>query len=297
MSPIDDPADSRAEAGPIRRLLLALDSSIPNRATLREAARLAQRLDAELTTLFVEDINLMNLAELPFVRHTSLLSGVAEHVDATIMEAMLRARAAEARRALEDIAAAGALRWSFRTVRGRIAEQVIAAAVDQDLLLIGWTTRSRDDTRFASLRIRKRPALGRAGSTVRSIAGGSRRPVLLLRDGSILDRPVVVVFDGSAGGTRALIAAASLARVVGQALVVLTIGPETLAEQARAALSGVPELTISHRPLRRPSVATVCAAQAESGGGIVVLDAESPLLAEDGDNPLSGFACPVLLAR
>lgn len=285
-------ADLRA----MRRILLALDASLPSRKSLEEAARLARRLDAELTALFVEDINLLNLAELPFARHTNLLSGAVERIDMARMESMLRVQAAQARSAIEAVALDAGLRWSFRIVRGRIAEQVIAAAADQDLLLIGWTTRGAEQTRFSSLRVRKRPMTARA-STVRAIAGGSRLPVLLLRNGDILSRPVAVVFDGSEGSKRAIEAAAALAAIARQKLVVLIAGAKSLVGQATALLEGSQLSNVDYHVLPVATVPSVCEARAQSGSGIVVLDADSPLLANDGGNPLAAFSCPVLLAR
>lgn len=279
----------------MRRILLALDSSLPSRAALEEAVRLARHLDAELTALFIEDINLINFAELPFARHI-LLSGAVEPVDMAVMESLLRSRAAQAQRAIKAAALNAGLRWSFRIARGRIAEQVLAAAADQDLLLIGWTAQSGDQPRYASLNIRRRPSAPTT-STVRVIAG-TRLPVLLLRDGDILNHPVAVVFDGGEGSKRALDTAAALAVLAHQKLVVLIAGARTLADQAAAVLEGrIPAGSVEYRVLPAATVSAVCAAQAQSGSGIVVLDVESPLLADQSGNPLAAFSCPVLLAR
>ena len=54
--------------GSIKRILVALDASAANRTALQTAALLASELQAELQALFVEDINLLRLAELPFAR-------------------------------------------------------------------------------------------------------------------------------------------------------------------------------------------------------------------------------------
>ncbi|MBK7177644.1 MAG: universal stress protein [Chloroflexi bacterium] len=52
----------------IQRILVALDASPHSLAALEAAIDLAERLDAELQGLFVEDINLLRLAQLPFAR-------------------------------------------------------------------------------------------------------------------------------------------------------------------------------------------------------------------------------------
>lgn len=278
----------------IRRILLALDSSSPRPEMLAEAARLARRLNAELNALFIEDVNLLNLAELPFARHTNLFSRVAEPVDRAAMESRLRVQAARMRQAVETAALQAGLRWTFRTVRGRIVEEIIAAAADQDLLLVGWTRRTMDPSYLAGVRWHRREA---GASTARRIAVGSKRPVLVLRDGAILGRPVAVVFDGGPGAQRALQVSAALAATARARLVVLLAGDVALAELAAAILQDGPAIEVEYRALRSTDAATVCAARAATGSGIVVLDAESPLLSGGNGSPLAAFPCPVLLTR
>ena len=58
-------AETTADHTP-RRILVALDASAHSHAALAAAVALAARLHAEIEGLFVEDINLLRLAELPF---------------------------------------------------------------------------------------------------------------------------------------------------------------------------------------------------------------------------------------
>ncbi|MGB7837261.1 MAG: universal stress protein, partial [Terrimicrobiaceae bacterium] len=60
----------------IRRILVALDASAHSRAALEAACELALGLDAELSGLFVEDINLLRLAQLPFASEISYPSAL-----------------------------------------------------------------------------------------------------------------------------------------------------------------------------------------------------------------------------
>ena len=59
-----------------RRILVAIDTSPHGSAALEAAARLATELRAELEGLFIEDINLLRLAGLPFAREIQLGDGV-----------------------------------------------------------------------------------------------------------------------------------------------------------------------------------------------------------------------------
>ena len=278
-----------------RRILLALDSSVPNPAALEEAARLARRLGAELNALFIEDVSLLDLAQSPFTRHFNVLSRTMESVDISQMESRLLAQGRERRHAVEAVARRAGVRHSFRTMRGRVAEVVIAAAADQDLLLVGWATRPTDQQYLARTRLRGRRE--QQPSTVQAIAVGSQRSVLLLREGDILGRPVAVIFDGSAGAQRALVVAAMLAGIAREKLVVMLTGEESLAELAAAILQDIPTRDVDYHVMTEPSAGAICDLRAHSGCGIVVLDAESPLLAGDDGSPLAGFSCPVMLTR
>jgi nucleotide-binding universal stress UspA family protein len=58
-----------------RRILVALDASVNSLAAIEQAATLAANLEAEQLGLFVEDINLLRIATLPFARQICFPSG------------------------------------------------------------------------------------------------------------------------------------------------------------------------------------------------------------------------------
>jgi len=128
-------ADTRAWV--IRRILVALDASRHSVAALQVAADLASHLEAELVGLFVEDINLLRLAELPFAREVGSYSGTRRRLNTRQVERQLKVQAERARRALEAYADRASVRWSFEVTRGVVAPCVLAAASDADLVILG----------------------------------------------------------------------------------------------------------------------------------------------------------------
>ena len=52
----------------VRHILVAVDATPSSSVVLEAAARLAREFDAELNGIFVEDLNLLHLAGLPFAR-------------------------------------------------------------------------------------------------------------------------------------------------------------------------------------------------------------------------------------
>jgi len=118
-----------------RRIVVAIDTGPPGKAALRAAAELAARLQAELLALYVEDVDLLNLAALPFAREIGFPSAAHRELDVEAVERLLRLHAEEARRTVEEFAARTPLKWSFQVTRGEFAEELLAAAAEADLVV------------------------------------------------------------------------------------------------------------------------------------------------------------------
>jgi nucleotide-binding universal stress UspA family protein len=196
-----------------RRIVVALDASDDSQAALEAASELAAVLRAELLGLFVEDINLLRLAELPGASEIVYASGSARALDLPRLERALRMQAAELERALASAAEMTNVRWTFRVARGQVATEVLATAKEADMLVLGRIGRS--PRRHARL-----------GSTAHAAAGAGRT-VVLLESGVSLGRRVVVLFDGSEGAFRSLATAARLAGENEQDLIVAIYDEDT----------------------------------------------------------------------
>jgi len=272
----------------VHRILVALDASTHSLAALAAAVELAAAMEAELEGLFVEDVNLVRLAGLPFVRevrHTASL----EVLDSAKMERALKAQASQAREALETAAGRAQVHWSFRVVRGHVAQEVLQAASQADLVTLGKQGRS------------KSPG-ARLGSTALRVALHVPGALLLVERGVPGGQPVLVLYDGSDGAQRALDAAARLAKMSGTHLIVLLLaGAPDAAKQLEQQAGLRIELHRVH-----PSFHTLHEADAQSllrvfqseGGGLVVLAARSTVLSEETiQKLLDSLRNPVLLIR
>ncbi len=125
----------------IRRILVALDTSPHSRAALAAAANLAARLEAQLIGVYVEDMNLLRLAQLPFAQEIHYASATPQKLDKDVMEKQLRSQADRARNDLRQTAEQYALEWSFQVLRGLVAAELLTAAEEADLLVLGRTSR------------------------------------------------------------------------------------------------------------------------------------------------------------
>ncbi len=179
---------------PIRRILVALDASPASVEGLKAAAGLAVRLEAELVGVFVEDADLLRAVESPFIREVCFFSPYARRLDRPQLERQLRVQAEGIRRALAQIACRRGLAWDFQTRQGSVARELIAAASEDDLIILGRVGRSLSGPR-------------RVGSTVRAVISGRRGSTLILRQTFYAD-PAVAVYDGTGSARKALDVAA-----------------------------------------------------------------------------------------
>jgi nucleotide-binding universal stress UspA family protein len=181
----------------VHRILVALDTSPHSLAALDAAVNLAAKMNAELLGLFVEDIALLRLAEIPCAREVLYFSTAEAPITRAGMESRLKVQADQARKALAAAAQDAQVAWSFRTVRGDVASEVLAAASDVDLLAMGKSGWSFD-----------RPL--RIGSTALELSSSSIPVLLLPLSGLPAEAPLVVYYDGSPAAKRGLLAALEL---------------------------------------------------------------------------------------
>ncbi len=273
----------------VRRIVEAADSSAQGRAALEAATDLAARLHAEVAGVFVEDIDLVNLAELPLGRELFLISGEARSFDREAVESRFRAEASEARRALKSLTDRARVTSSFRVVRGRVDTEVIAAAGEGDLLVLGVYSRAVGP--------RARP-----GSTALAAARRAPRSVLLLRPGGHVTGRVLLAYDGSEGAERALEAAMRLSRAAGGSLTALLIAEApSIADRLQARVEDMVAATsMTPKFLRAPrlELEEMCRMTHEAGAQILVLDAEHAVLGDEAHGRLlERIECPILLVR
>ena len=125
----------------MRRIVVMQQTWHAGDALLRASAGAATRMNTELTGLFIEDINLLNLAGMPFASEVCFPSATRREMDVSRLENSLRALAGEAQRALEAIARSTDLRSSFRVARGHLLAELLAAASATDVVVAGALSR------------------------------------------------------------------------------------------------------------------------------------------------------------
>jgi nucleotide-binding universal stress UspA family protein len=270
----------------VRRILVALDASPQSLAALEAATQLAARFKAELIGIFVEDINWIRLANFPFAREVSHYSAAPRRLDSPEIELHLRARARRVQQAMSSMTKDTGLRWSFRIARGVISVELLAAALEADLVILGktgWSGRRR------------------VGSTTRTMIIQSPRQMLILQRRVRLGVPVMLAYDGTKTGQKAL-EAARLVWVQGSPVRVLLLADDAetaqrLQAEAREKMGEMADAAqFNWRPnLDGPRLARLLRIE---GCGVLVLPSESDQIpGEILLGLLDEIECAVLLVR
>lgn len=245
----------------VRRILLALDSS-EDAVALEAAAELALGLQASLRGLFIEDVELLRLAALPFATEVSLGPARTRRLEVDRLERELKRQAERLRSRLALAAARHRRPWTFHVVRGNLLESIRTAAEAADLYVLG-------------------------------------RPAGPARNGRRGGGPVLVLYDGTGAADHAIEAALALAAPGAQLLVVV---PQEALERdmerqvhARLLAAGHPARLLS---IRHAGPADLAAGARQQRAELLVLPEGEWLRDPSGlRRLLTEAVCPVVIAR
>lgn len=288
-------ADSRREepepsgTPKIRSIAVGIDCSPHSLASLKTAAELAAKMHAELLGIFVEDINLLRLAELPFSQEIRQYSPKPEEIETAELERMLRIQAKQAQASLQREAELCRVHHTFSIRRGNVPKEVVAAALAADLLVLGRSGRS--------------PTCRKGlGSTAKSALSGSLKNILLMRTGFTPENEaVLVLYDGSDASKSALAIAIKLVRP-GNTLHILMLpqyeGHEDLLETELARRISPGMLRVEYHVLPPVADSRILARYIRmADSGLLVLSDRMNLPAETVHNLINDIDYPVLLVR
>ena len=250
------------------RITVMLGSTDTDRNALEILNLLVAETPAEILGLFLEDMDLLALAELPVAREYCRLTHVERNLQAADLERQLRIQARAARQALASTAERIGSRWSFRTVRGSLASLLRDSASDMDLMLLGASRHTQPIPGYT------------AAATAR--------------------RPVVVLFDGSEAARRALAVAVRVASGGNQPLSIVRVADrpkaaKALGKQARE-LAGAVALQFPE-PVTAEANAMLAAVRA-ARPGILVIGMDTPAWSPESFDVLRNhLSCPLLLVK
>lgn len=233
--------------------------------------------------LFVEDINLLQLAALPFTREVGFPSAIQRTIEPQDIERRLRAQARLSEHALARVAGRFNLRWSFRTERGQIVEQLLEVGREANLIVLG---------------LRARQAAGRMprGAIGQALMSTATQSLLLMPEGLGIEPPLLVIYDGSPSSRQVL--AVALRQSQDGLVVLIAAGAAEQAARAREAADLVRDrgVAVNYRSVGTDPADQLRALRAEPDGTLI-LGADQPLARAEFRKPLLDLDRAVLLIR
>jgi nucleotide-binding universal stress UspA family protein len=189
---------------------LPVDVSKDSLTALEAAFDLAAAVGGEVSGLFIEDARLLAAVSLPFAREVGWLSGTRQPIGHLEIERRFQAVEDTARGALAEAGKRVKVRFSFRVTRGDVPAEILTAATDADIVVLGKAGWSKG-------------AVRKPGSTCLAILSRSHVPVLIVEHGTTLAPPILAVNDGTSAGSRAVEFAHDLSRSLGWGIAVFSV--------------------------------------------------------------------------
>lgn len=236
---------------------------------------LVSRSKAHVTGVFIEDHTLFRTAELPFTMEVCRITTVRRPLRTAELERQMRLLAQRAERVLRRVAERAGLPWSFRRHRGRLGT-ALADVADVDIVVVG------------AIRQALAPA-GELHATARAVRAAEAES----------RRPVVVLYERSGPGDRAIDAGVELAERTDRSLIVFL--PASMVDAS-------PELDQRLQSLRRQGTptlrvfsvepSTLLSAVRRASPAVLVAGADEVGVEEDRVGELQrAVGCPLVVVR
>lgn len=191
--------DSEKTSIKMTEILVALDHSSHSRAALESAAFIAQLMEARIHGLFVHDNQWLRISKLSSLSEIDELTGRISPIGREAVEKEIQKLERSIKRHFEIISRQHQLPHRWSTEKGKVAEKVLEAAENCDIITIGSKGRSYSKTK-------------KLGSTAATIIQSANKPILILQKRHNLNYPPIVIFDGSKKSVSALKIAEQIAR-------------------------------------------------------------------------------------
>lgn len=273
----------------LRRILVAIDTSAHSRAALEAAAALANIMEADIRGLFVQEEHWSHVSRLSSTQAINVLTGKTQTLEEDSLQRQINSLERRLRRELQFISKRHEISHSWETKQGRVAEKILEAAEDADLITIGRRGRSLFQHK-------------KLGSTARKVIKEAQKPTLVLQKGLGLQsrQTITVLYDASEVSQQCLQTALSIAQKNEGELTVLV--PDKYKRDSNAHTeslenivntAGIPVQVIM---LPRPSIGGFIHAVKRQHTGLLVMARDHYLL-ENGnlDTTLDYLNCPLLM--
>jgi nucleotide-binding universal stress UspA family protein len=191
----------------VKRILVPIDSSSHSFAALQAALTLASHYDAILKGIYVEDIALLNLADMPFHQEIGAYTAIVREISMNDIVKGISVQSKWVVTTFQKLINRAQLNGDIAVLRGKVFDIIKQEAENCDLLIIGKSGKNIYGKQ-------------RLGSTAKALIRKHQKTLLLVEEGNQIGYPLIIVFDPSPIGRICLETARDLLGS-GETLVVL----------------------------------------------------------------------------
>lgn len=191
----------------VNRILVPVDSSSHSFAALQAAVTLADHYEAEIKGVFVEDIALLSLADMPFRQEVGEYSAILREISSDDLSRGISVQSKWVVTTFHKLINRSQINGEITILRGKVFEVIVEESKNCDLLIIGKSGKNILGKR-------------RLGSTAKALIRKHQKSLLLVEEGNQIGYPLITLFDPSPLGEICLETARDLLGS-GETLVVL----------------------------------------------------------------------------
>lgn len=168
----------------VERILVSLDNSTHSIAALKAAVELARHFNADLKGVFIEDVNLLNLAEMPFRQEVGEYTAIVREMSTDGLSRSIFVQSRWVVRSFRKIINQSDINADIIVLRGDVNEMIEQESQTCDLIVIGKTGTNPIGGR-------------RLGSTAKALINSHKKPLLLVEENNRLGYPMILFYSNS----------------------------------------------------------------------------------------------------
>jgi len=120
----------------LNNILIVFDATGCSPVSMQTVIQIASGLQADIQAIYIEDVNLLNAVELPFIREITLFTAEARSVNTALMMQKLRDEADDIKKKIAEIAFAQSVSLSFESIRGQKIQVIRSRDSNAGIVLI-----------------------------------------------------------------------------------------------------------------------------------------------------------------
>ncbi len=168
----------------VNRILVPIDSSSHSFAALQAAVTLADHYEAEIKGVFIEDIALLSLADMPFRQEVGEYSAILREISGDDLSRGISVQSKWVVTTFHKLVNRSQINGEITILRGKVFEIIVEESKNCDLLIIGKSGKNILGKR-------------RLGSTAKALIRKHQKSLLLVEEGNQIGYPLITLFDPS----------------------------------------------------------------------------------------------------